>query len=146
MTGAERTGVAAERLLWQVELGGKVRGIDLIPAAIGKSVSVLIDGRAMGHMPKPTPQQPWREAAFQIDGEVVLVGLTWRVRVMRTDVFVGGRSVRDGRPIEMVHADAPAALSSRVAPAGGSRPRTAFARRDCRRDLAPPPGAVAGMA
>lgn len=131
MTGAERTNVASERLRWQVEVGGKVRGIDLAPAAIGKSVSVLIDGRVLGRMPKPTPQRPWREAAFEIDNEAVLVGLTWHFPVMRTDVFVGGRSVRDGRPIESVRAVAPAALSNYETwfgalfrtPLFGSRPR-----------------------
>lgn len=131
MTGAEPPSVAAERLRWRVDVGGTVRGIDLAPAAIGKSVSVLIDGLALGRMPKPTPQQPWREAAFQIGDEAVLVGLTWHFPVMRTDVFVGGRSVRDGRPIEVARADAPAARSNYEAwfgamfrtPYFGSRPR-----------------------
>jgi hypothetical protein len=131
MTGAERTNVASERLRWQVEVDGKVRGIDLAPAAIGKSVSVLIDGRVLGRLPKPTPQRPWREAAFEIDNEAVLVGLTWHFPVMRTDVFVDGRSVRDGRPTESVRAEAPAPLSNYETwfgamfrtPFFGSRPR-----------------------
>ena len=131
VTRAEQTGAALERLRWQVELGGTVRGIDLAPAAIGNSVTVLIDGRPLGRMPKPTPQHPWREAAFQIDNEAVLAGLTWHVPVMRTDVFVGGRSVRDGRPIEIVRAEAPTALSNYETwfgamfrtPFFGSRPR-----------------------
>jgi hypothetical protein len=131
VTRAEQTGAALERLRWLVELGGKVRGIDLAPAAIGRLVTVLIDGRSVRRMPKPTPQHPWREAAFRIDNEAVLVGLIWHFPVMWTDVFVGGRSVRDGRLIEIVRADAPAALSNYETwfgamfrtPFFGSRPR-----------------------
>lgn len=130
-TTGERTGAAPERLRWQVELGGEARGIDLLPAAIGTAVTVAIDGRPLGHMPKPTQQHPWREAAFQIDNEAVLVGLTWHWPVMRTDVFVGRRSLRDGRSIEDVRDDAPAALSNYETwfgamfstPFFGSRPR-----------------------
>ena len=131
MTRAERTGAALERLRWHVELGGKAHGIDLVPAAVGKTVTVEIDGRPVGRLPKPTPQHPWREATYHIDDEAVLVGLTWHFPVMRTDVFVDGRAVRDGRSIEIVRADAPAALSNYETwfgamfrtPFFGSRPR-----------------------
>jgi hypothetical protein len=112
MTTSERTGVGLERLRWNVELGGQVRGLDLLPTAIGTSVVVEIDGQPLGGLPKPTPQRPWREAGFQFGGETVVVGLTWHFPVMQTDVFVGGRSARDGRLLDAVRADAPEALSN----------------------------------
>ena len=73
---------------------------------------VEVDGRPVGRLRKPTQQHPWREGAFEVDHDTILVGLTWHFPVMRTDVFVSGRSVRDGRPIEAVRAEAPASLSN----------------------------------
>lgn len=127
----ERTGAAAERLHWPVEVGGGAHGLDLIPGALGRSVVIEVDGRAVGRMPGPTPQRPWRETATTIAGEPVVVSLTWHFPVMRTDVFVGGRSLRDRRTIEAVRADAPRALTNYEVwlgglfqvPFFGSRPR-----------------------
>jgi hypothetical protein len=98
---------------------------------IGNTVTVAIDGRPLGRMPKPTPQQPWREATYRIEDGEVLVGLTYHFPIMRTDVFVGGRSLRDDRSVEAVRADVPPALSNYEtwfgamyrAPFFGSRPR-----------------------
>jgi hypothetical protein len=131
MTTAQRTGANQERLHWNIDLRGRSRGVDLFPAVFGKSVTVKIDGRRVGGLAKPTPQRPWSEAAFTVDREPVSVGLTWQFPVMHTDVFVRGRSARDGRPIEVVRADAPAALSNYevwfgavfMTPFIGSRPR-----------------------
>lgn len=127
----ERTGVRAERLHWSVDIGGRSHALDLFPAAFGHSVALQVDGHLAGRIRKPTPQQPWREATLPIEGERVLVGLTWHFPVMQTDVYVRGRSLLDGRPLESVRADAPAALTNyevwlgalfRI-PYFGSRPR-----------------------
>jgi hypothetical protein len=131
VTAADATGVGLERLRWHVEVRGRTHGLDLLPAAIGKSIAVEVDGRPRGHLPKPTPQQPWREGIFEVDGTDVVVALAWHVPVMRTDVFVAGTSVRDGRTIDAVRRDAPAPLSNYEAwlgeayrtPFVGSRPR-----------------------
>ena len=80
---------------------------------------VEVDGRPVGRLRKPTQQHPWREGAFEVDHDTILVGLTWHFPVMRTDVFVSGRSVRDGRPIEAVLAEAPASLSNYEVWVGG---------------------------
>jgi hypothetical protein len=131
MSAAEPAGVALERLRWSIDVRGTSRVVDLIPAAIGSSLAVEVDGRALGRLRKPTRQRPWREATFEVDGETVVIALSWHFPVMRTDVFVGGRSARDGRPVEAVRADAPAPLSNYEAwigdlfrtPFFGSRPR-----------------------
>ena len=125
------TGTPAERLRWSVEAGGTTHGVDLIPAAFVRSVAVQADGRTIGRIPKPTPQRPWREATFSIAGEPIRVALTWHFPVMLTDVFVRGRSVRDGRTIDEARADAPAPLTNYevwfgamvATPFFGSRPR-----------------------
>jgi hypothetical protein len=125
------TGTSAERLRWTIEAGGATHGLDLIPAAAIRSVDVQADGRTIGRIPKPTSQRPLREAVFAIDGEPVLVVLTWHVPVMLTDVFVRGRSVRDGRTIDAARADAPPPLTNYEVwfgamfrtPFFGSRPR-----------------------
>jgi hypothetical protein len=125
------TGTSAERLRWSIDVGGATHGLDLIPAAAIRSVAVEADGRTIGRIPKPTPQRPLREAVFSIDGQPVLVALTWHFPVMLTDVFVRGRSVRDGRSIDAARAAAPPPLTNYEvwfgalfhAPLFGSRPR-----------------------
>ena len=125
------TGTSADRLGWSIDVGGATHGIDLIPAAAARSVAVQADGRTIGRIPKPTPQRPWREATFSIAGEPIRVALTWHVPVMLTDVFLRGRSVRDGRTIDQARADAPAPLTNYevwvgamvATPFFGSRPR-----------------------
>ena len=128
----QRTGVAAERVHWSVDVGGRTYRLDLIPGVLGRrSVVFKIDGRTINRMHAPTPQGPWREAHTTIAGEPVVIGLTWHVPVMHTDVFVGGRSLRDGRTLESVRGDAPKALTNYevwigdlfLVPFFGSRPR-----------------------
>jgi hypothetical protein len=131
-TGAEqRAGVAAERLHWAIGVNGGPHEIDLAPAAIGGTVRIVVDGLVAGRIAKPTPQRPWREASLAVDGEPVQVALTWHFPVMRTDVFVAGRSLLDGRSLDDGRASAPPALANydvwlgglfRV-PGFGSRPR-----------------------
>jgi hypothetical protein len=124
-------GIDRERLHWSFDVGGRAHALDLQPAAFGGSVSLELDGRAVTRMSKPTPQRPWQETTLDIDGEPVRVALTWHFPVMRTDVFVRGRSVRDGRMIDATRADAPPALTNYEAwfgamfrtPLFGSRPR-----------------------
>jgi hypothetical protein len=125
------TGTSGERLHWTIEVGAATHRLDLIPGAAVRWVDVQADGRTIGRVPKPTPQRPLREAVFAIDGEPVLVALTWHFPVMLTDVFVRGRSVRDGRSIDAAHADAPSPLTNYEVwfgamfrtPFFGSRPR-----------------------
>jgi hypothetical protein len=131
VTTAEPSGIVFERLQWTIDVGRTSHPLDLVPAVIGTSIAVEVDGHALGRLPKPTRQRPWREAAFEIDGETVVIALSWHFPAMRTDVFVRGRSARDGRQIEAVRADAPAPLSNYEVwigdlfrtPFFGSRPR-----------------------
>jgi len=95
-----------ERLEWTVEAGGGEHILDLIPGVLG-SVAVQVDGRTVGRVPKPTPQRPWRETRIEIDGEPVDVAVISNRPVMHTDVFVGGRSVRDRRTLEQAREAAP---------------------------------------
>ena len=112
VTTTEPADAGLERLHWTVDLGGRSRGLDLLPAAVGSSVAVEIDGRPVGYLSKPTRQHPWREATFRTDGDSFQVALVWSFPVMQTDVFVGGRSVRDERSLDAARADAPRSLSN----------------------------------
>ena len=49
-----------ERLHWAIPAGGSEHVLDMIPGVLG-SVAVEVDGRTVGHVPKPTPRRPWRE-------------------------------------------------------------------------------------
>jgi len=71
---------------------------------------VAVDGSVVARVPKPTRQDPWREAALSVDGETFVVSLIWAFPVMQTDLFADGRSLIDGRPILDVREDAPPAL------------------------------------
>jgi hypothetical protein len=95
-----------ERLHWTI---GAARGehvLDLIPGVLG-SVAVQVDGVTVAHLPKPSPQRPWRDTRIEIDGEPLDVALIWNRPVMHTDVFVGGRSVRDRKTLDQARGAAP---------------------------------------
>jgi len=95
-----------ERLHWTIEAGGGEHILDLIPGVLG-SVGVEVDGRTVAHLPKPKARRPWREAQIEIDHEPVAIVLIWNRPVMQTDVFVGGRSVRDRRTLDQARETAP---------------------------------------
>ena len=105
-------GVDRERLHWSFEIDGDPHTLELLPAAVGGSVALELDGRRVGRMPKPKSQRPWRETALEIDGRSLVVALAWHQPVMHTDVFLEARSLRDGRSIEEVQLDAPPQLST----------------------------------
>jgi hypothetical protein len=75
-------------------------------------VAVEVDGQPVARLRKPTPQRPWRETHVELAGEHMTVALIRHFPVMQTDLFRGGISIRDGRPIETVKADAPPPLSN----------------------------------
>jgi len=95
-----------ERLEWTIGPGGAEHILDLIPGVLG-SVAIKVDGRTVGHVPRPTPQHPWRDTRIEIDGEPVDVAVIWNRPALYTDVFVGGRSVRDRRTVDQARATAP---------------------------------------
>ena len=95
-----------ERLHWTIESGGGEHTIDLIPGVLG-SVAVEVDGRTVDHVPKPTPQEPWRETRIEIDDELVDIAVIWNRPVLYTDVFMRGRSVRDRRTLEQAREAGP---------------------------------------
>jgi hypothetical protein len=98
--------IEQERLNWTITAGGGEHILDLIPGVLG-SVALVVDGRTVGHVAKPAPQQPWHETRIEIDGEPVDVAVSFNRPVMHTDVFVGGRSVRDRRTLDQARAAAP---------------------------------------
>ena len=98
--------VELERLHWVVEIGDRSHRLDLIPGVLG-TVAIEVDGRLVGHVRTPAPQRPWNETTIDADGEAVVVAVSWHRPVIHTDVFVGGRSVRDRRTIEAARASAP---------------------------------------
>ena len=129
-TETERgTAAARERLHWSISIRGQDHRLDLIPAVIRGSVRIELDGHAVGRLPKPSQRHPWRETDVTVDGETVIVALTWHVPVMRTGVFVGGRSLLDGRTIQDARRAAPSPVGAYDAWLGGLYPLGAPARR-----------------
>jgi hypothetical protein len=107
-----------ERLHWTIQAGLGEHVLDLIPGVLG-SVAVEVDGRTVGHVPKPTAQQPWRASTIEIDRDHVDVALIWNRPEMYTDVFVAGRSVRDRRTLEQARAAAPSPATNYETWVGG---------------------------
>lgn len=105
MTMTPPANVERERLHWILRLDGNRHILDLLPSLIG-SVAVEVDGRQVARLPKPTPQTPWEECLVEIAGETVVVALISSF-VMQTDVFVGGRSLIDGRTLDAARLMAP---------------------------------------
>ncbi len=118
--------VRLERLHWTFEVGGRAHVLDILPAAVIRSVALELDGQPVRHVPKPTSQHPWRETTIEADGTSAVVALIWHRPVMRTDLFVEGRSMVDGRSLEAARATAPRALTAYEAWVGdfygGERP------------------------
>jgi hypothetical protein len=100
-----------ERLHWTLDIDGKSHILDLLPGVLG-TVAIEVDGRHVGEVRKPAPQRPWVEATVEIDGEPVIVAVRWHRPVIHTDLFVDGRSVRDGRTIEAARVAAPKPASN----------------------------------
>lgn len=98
--------VDLERLHWVVEIGDRSHILDLIPGLLG-SVAIEVDGHGVGRVRAPAPQRPWQEATIEVDGEPIVVAVSWHRPVMHTDVFVGGRSLRYGRTLEAARSVAP---------------------------------------
>jgi hypothetical protein len=98
--------IELERLHWRVDVDGRDHVIDLIPGVLG-SVVVEVDGATVAHVPRPAPQRPWHETRFDLDGTSVDVAVIWHRPVIHTDVFVGGRSIRDRRTLEQARDAAP---------------------------------------
>jgi hypothetical protein len=61
-------------------------------------------------MRKPTPHEPWQEAALDVDGQAIVVAVIRHHPGPRTDLFVDGRSLVDGRTLAEARAIAPAAV------------------------------------
>jgi hypothetical protein len=110
--------VELERLHWVVEIGGRSHILDLVPGVLG-TVALEVDGHLAGHLRKPAPQRPWVETTIDVDGQQVVIAVSWHRPVMHSDVFVGGRSIRSGRPIEVARSAAPRPASNYETWVGG---------------------------
>src|SRR5689334_20516248 len=106
--------IELERLHWVVEAGGGSHLLDLIPGVLG-TVAIEVDGRVAGRVAKPVRQRTWQEETIEIDGEPVVVAMSWHWPVLHADVFVAGRSVRDRRTLQAARDAAPRPLTKYAA-------------------------------
>ena len=98
------------RLHWVVGAGTKEHVLDLNPDVIGP-VRLVLDGRAVGSMPKPSPVQPWVEHQLAVDGRAFTVALMLEPPAFAFDIFGDDRSLLDGRRLDAARAEAPRAVS-----------------------------------
>jgi hypothetical protein len=90
-----------------VFVDGMAHRLTLVPSFVRPWVAVEIDGRPMTRLRTPSRREPWRAATLHLDGVTITVALIHAWIGMRTDVFVEGRSLSDGRTIAEVRAQGP---------------------------------------
>jgi hypothetical protein len=98
------------RLLWNVVVDAIPHRLTLVPPSIGSWVAVELDGRRVARLRTPNRKDPWREATVEIGRSAVTIALIHHWLGMRTDVFVDGRSLIDGRTPGAVREFGPAPL------------------------------------
>jgi hypothetical protein len=81
--------------------------LDIQLPFLGRDADIVLDGRRVGAVRRPSIDQPWSEATIDIEGSPVTVSLAWNRMTVLTDVFVGRISLRDGRLIEEARRAAP---------------------------------------
>lgn len=100
-----------DQLHWTIDTPRGPRSLDLIPAVVGSTVSVEVDGRTVSRLPKPSARHPWTQVGISVDGTPLDIGLTVREFAMWTDVFRDGRSLRDRRTLDAAIGAAPQPVS-----------------------------------
>jgi hypothetical protein len=80
--------------------------LDVMHAMLGPARLVL-DGRTVASIPKPTPVRPWVEHELAVDGQTITVALAYEPPVFAVDVFRDSRSLFDGRSLDVARAEAP---------------------------------------
>jgi hypothetical protein len=100
---------------WYVDTRSGFRLVELEPdVADGHDVRVLVDGTPVAAMPLPTPESPFAEAAFDLDGHDMLA-IAYLADEPAFDLYGDGRSLTDGSPV--------AAARDRAVAAGRATPR-----------------------
>jgi len=110
MTGSPsgRGSGASERLLWHVETAIGTRLVDVLPSAVGGSVTVNVDGRTVVRLDKPTDAQTSSIATFDLDGSRIDVLLSVAHPVMHVELFRDWVSLADGRTLDAARRSVPA--------------------------------------
>ena len=96
---------------WQRLAGETDHVLSVARSTFGSHVRIVVDGRAVLELDKPTPRTPLRTGELVFDGQAVGVALTWTGSKMGIDVFVDGRSTVDGRAVSELKDRVPAPSS-----------------------------------
>jgi len=100
------SGTQRERLRWSFELGGASHELDLLVDLAPSTVTVVVDGRVLTKVDKPTPERPWIEQTLDVAGETAVLAVT-SGEAIQSDLFVRGVSLIDGRSLDDARAAAP---------------------------------------
>ena len=100
------SGTQRERLHWSFELGGASHELDLLADLAPSTVTVVVDGRVLTEVDKPTPERPWVEQTLDVAGETAVLAVT-SGEAIQSDLFVRGVSLIDGRSLDDARASAP---------------------------------------
>lgn len=84
--------------------------VDIQLPLVGRDAAIVLDGRRVGRVKRPILDHPWSEVTVLLEDEPITVVLTWHQVAPLTDVFVNGKSLRDGRAISEARRTAPTPL------------------------------------
>ncbi|HEY6608259.1 MAG TPA: hypothetical protein VI277_03595 [Candidatus Limnocylindria bacterium] len=83
---------------WYVDTRNGFRLVELEPdVEHGRDVRVMVDGTPVAAMPLPTPEDPFAQAAFDLDGHEMLA-IAYLGEETAFDLYGDGRSLTDGSP------------------------------------------------
>jgi hypothetical protein len=100
------------RLHWKIATLGREHTIDILPAVLGGTMRVHLDGHRAGRLAKPSQIEPWRELDLTVDGVDVVVAAIYDDSGLLADVFVDRRFVVDGVALEDARAVGPRPLTT----------------------------------
>lgn len=97
------------RLHWRLPGASSEHVLDVTPSLLGR-VRLIVDGRIVATVPKPSRSLTWVEREIEMDGREFIVVLSHDPPDLTTDVFMEGVSLIDGRTLAEAHRAAPRAL------------------------------------
>ena len=97
------------RLHWRLPGASTEHVLDVMPSLLPR-VRLVVDGRIVATMGKPSRSRPWVEREIEVDGRDFTVVLSLDFPDPAADVFMNGASLIDGRTLADARRAAPIAL------------------------------------
>jgi hypothetical protein len=98
------------RLHWRLPGSPTEHVLDVMPSLLPR-VRLVVDGRIVATVGKPSRSRPWVEREIEVDGRDFTVVLSLDFPDFAADVFMNGASLMDGRTLADARRAAPKAVT-----------------------------------